>query len=651
MSPSSTVARPVWVLSLPAVAILISFLWFRKKRGSLQTDTGGSGETSACADTKVLQQTPNSCVADEIQQVKEADKELVEPVNLFFSEDSGLIESVVISNQNNTQVSCSPIVNDIEPIVQILGEDITVQVEETPVVCESVNLDTAVETAVIEEDKAPEVASEPDTCEIVEEAKEAVVLQEEPPVEVAVVAGQLEEVFRVVTPKKKDLSDSPSPKWTKNKRGGKNRKKMSYDGGVVEENRGGVALEQQLAKLELNSRSPAQDSGVKRTGGGEGTERDSANNSPSEVMLASPALSGYSDTHSEGSSDSGKGCSEVLTPSPTPVSGNSVSGDVPVTCVYEFVIPQHLVGRLIGRNGSYIHDIKDNTHAIIYIKRHPDTPKLKICAIEGTQMDIDSALDMIRQKFPKKRYPNVTLEAIELPPDPVAVPVLPENLQLYLVEGVNNDVILSSLVSAGHYFLQQPTHPTFLSLARLNTCMAACYLEPNLPALPDDIGPGVLCAAPVHSGWYRAEVTSYPEGEYCDVKFVDYGGYMTILKSSLRQIRADFVTLPFQAAECFLADVHPIGEDGLWCEEAKAVVETLTLGKVLQAQVHGYTEHGIPLIYLYTPCNNELLSVNEELVARGYADWLLPEPVTEECAYVEATTFVETAAGAGPLAV
>jgi len=81
----------------------------------------------------------------------------------------------------------------------------------------------------------------------------------------------------------------------------------------------------------------------------------------------------------------------VLTPSPTPVSGNSLSGDlpcdIPITCIYEFVIPQHLVGRLIGRNGSYIHEIKENTHASVYIKVHPDTSKLKICAIEGKQYE------------------------------------------------------------------------------------------------------------------------------------------------------------------------------------------------------------------------------------------------------------------------
>lgn len=67
----------------------------------------------------------------------------------------------------------------------------------------------------------------------------------------------------------------------------------------------------------------------------------------------------------------------------TPVSGNSLSGDASLPSVYEFVLPQYLVGRLIGRYGCFVHEIKKNTNATIFIKRHPETRKLKICAVEG----------------------------------------------------------------------------------------------------------------------------------------------------------------------------------------------------------------------------------------------------------------------------
>lgn len=56
-------------------------------------------------------------------------------------------------------------------------------------------------------------------------------------------------------------------------------------------------------------------------------------------------------------------------------------------------------------------------------------------------------------------------------------------LQLDLVEGVNNDVVISSVVSAGHLFLQQPMHPTYQSLSILNINMNQVYSSPEAPSV------------------------------------------------------------------------------------------------------------------------------------------------------------------------
>lgn len=353
------------------------------------------------------------------------------------------------------------------------------------------------------------------------------------------------------------------------------------------------------------------------------TERDSANHSPAEVMLASPSISNYSDAHSEGSSDSGKGCSDVA----TPAGGSSVAGDQ-IPCVYEFVLEQQLVGRLIGRHGSYLHDIRTKTHTNIFIKRHPETSKLKICAIEGSQQDIDTALSMIRQKFPLRRFPTLTLEKVSFVPTIPVCPLRAEAFHLQLVEGVNNDVLLSSLISAAHFFLQQPTHPSYQSLSTLNVMMTNVYNSPEAPALTTPVV-DAICAAPTMGGWYRAQIISVDEkSNSCDVKFLDYGGYLTVDASSLRQIRGDFLMLPFQAIECYLANVVPAGGEGAeWSEEAKQFVQCLTQQQLLQAQVYSYTDTGIPLVYLYsTQCTQngmEVILINQELVARGYADMLI----------------------------
>lgn len=373
-------------------------------------------------------------------------------------------------------------------------------------------------------------------------------------------------------------------------------------------------LVDKLVNLELDSMTISSNSAARK----ESAERDSANHSPSEVMLASPSISNFSDAHSEGSSDSGKGHSDVATsPSRTPAGGSSLAGDLALS-LYEFVLPQSIVGRLIGRHGASLHEIRSSTGTNIFIKRHPETNKLKICAIEGTQQDIDKALAKIRQKFPLRRFPHLTLEKVSFVSLNSVPPLKLEDFHLQLVEGVNNDVILSSLISAAHFFLQQPSHPSYASLSALNAVMNSVYSAPEAPILSPSIKDAV-CAAPAMGGWYRAQVLSVDEENGTSyVRFLDYGGYLVLQSTCLRQIRGDLLTLPFQAVECYLANVAPaVGE--FWTDEARLFVQSLTQGQVLQAQIYDYAEDGTPLVYLYTSFDNEVILINEELVVRGFA--------------------------------
>lgn len=112
-------------------------------------------------------------------------------------------------------------------------------------------------------------------------------------------------------------------------------------------------------------------------------------------------------------------------------------------------------------------------------------------------------------------------------------------------------------MNAGHFFLQQPTHPTYTSLTKLDQLMLLNYSQCEAPLIPH-IQSGMLCAVPIWSGWYRGLVVSAFDNEECQVLFVDYGGYSRLPTSSLRQIRGDFISLPFQASECYLAGVVPV---------------------------------------------------------------------------------------------
>lgn len=57
--------------------------------------------------------------------------------------------------------------------------------------------------------------------------------------------------------------------------------------------------------------------------------------------------------------------------------------------------------------------------------------------------------------------------------------------------------------------------------------------------------------------WVRV-VVEEPDltGEATLVRVVDYGGFYTFSHSEMRKIKYDFLTLPFQALEVFLANVQ-----------------------------------------------------------------------------------------------
>lgn len=354
--------------------------------------------------------------------------------------------------------------------------------------------------------------------------------------------------------------------------------------------------------------------------------------SVSEDKSQAQALS-FSDAHSEGSSDSGKGGSDIVHGGSEGAGGNGGAGGpcpegeelLALPRTYEFELPRELCGRFIGQGGRNVTAIKSRSNTRIYVHQHPMSSKLKLCSIEGTQEGIRTALELIRKKFPVHAFPTLTLAQVNGgPPHLPGTITLPETLQLRLPDGVTCDVVLTSLVTAGHFFLQQPTHPTYPSLSRLDQCMLTCYGQGlDTPPLPHPVEAGIICAAHVCGGWFRALVVGpSDENEECDIKFLDYGGYMSLSTSLLRQIRSDFMLLPFQASECYLANVQPAEDDNVWSAEACATFEDLAQGQILQALIVGYADNGIPLVYLYRIQGVSSVFINQELVNRGVARWL-----------------------------
>ena len=111
--------------------------------------------------------------------------------------------------------------------------------------------------------------------------------------------------------------------------------------------------------------------------------------------------------------------------------------------------------------------------------------------------------------------------------------------QLGLDQGAMHEVYVSAIVSGGHVFLQvsiskwytceghfvlyyylkvftskiyfsfqQPNHPTYFALSRLESCMYNVYTRLAVPDVPrQELEPGLVCAANWSQQWYRVQVS------------------------------------------------------------------------------------------------------------------------------------------------
>lgn len=96
----------------------------------------------------------------------------------------------------------------------------------------------------------------------------------------------------------------------------------------------------------------------------------------------------------------------------------------------------------------------------------------------------------------------------------------------------------------------------------------------------------------------------------CEVKYLDFGGYLSVSSSELRQIHADFMSVPFQAIECVMSNIRaPNG--GEWSKEASDTIQSFSHGVILQAQIAGYTPDDLPEVFLFASITKDVSFVND----------------------------------------
>ena len=160
---------------------------------------------------------------------------------------------------------------------------------------------------------------------------------------------------------------------------------------------------------------------------------------------------------------------------------------------------------------------------------------------------------------------------------------------------VVHDVTVSCVVDSCRVFIQHMKNPTFEGLKNLETELLTTFSMEPAKDLLRPIAQGSVLGVFSDDKWYRCQVVSYnSKQDTCDVKFVDHGGYTTVPASHLRQLKSDFLRLPFQAIEVYLAHVNPST-----CETQTDITAEILFHANVSIRLLGQADDGVPMIQAY----------------------------------------------------
>jgi len=180
------------------------------------------------------------------------------------------------------------------------------------------------------------------------------------------------------------------------------------------------------------------------------------------------------------------------------------------------------------------------------------------------------------------------------------------SLTTMLVEGL----VVSSVVDSCHIFVNQPENPSVPQFQQLENDMYDFYSQDTMPQIFRPIAEGSLVSTPSDDGWFRGQVAGYSEvDDLTYIKFVDYGGYAWVPASQLRQLRSDFMSLPFQAVECYIANVNSAEDDATF----EAASHLLSLGYVT-IQLVDHSEDGMPIVALYYNQDEAMVMFTQDIL-------------------------------------
>lgn len=263
--------------------------------------------------------------------------------------------------------------------------------------------------------------------------------------------------------------------------------------------------------------------------------------------------------------------------------------------------------KVFGRYGKTLQEICRKSHTQVHIDSGLAADKSsRRVLITGSRANVNLAKRLIDEKIAEdaeereaeiKREPRHTprsgpSSAVSLESLPRDSSITTSNERLNIPTGMEGHlkVYVSAIASPSRFWIQI-VGPQMTKLDQLVEEMTEYYNQVEnreLHKINDPyLGQIVTAMFKYDSKWYRAEVVGILPNEYdprnvvLDLYFLDYGDSEFVQPHEVYEIRTDFLTLRFQAIECFLAHCQPMypTTENQWNGDATSRFEELTHGE------------------------------------------------------------------------
>ncbi|XP_067625022.1 tudor and KH domain-containing protein homolog [Eurosta solidaginis] len=336
----------------------------------------------------------------------------------------------------------------------------------------------------------------------------------------------------------------------------------------------------------------------------------------------------------------------------------------------EILVPQSVYGKIMGRCGEAMQEICRISLAKVAIDsrggRGGGAMDKRRILITGNQQQVNIARKLIDEKIEEDEELRRAVEEVELHREPRRSPSNSINSSMYssqtslsshlhpsekMLAARNEDkqmeVYVSAIASPSKFWLQI-IGPQSKKLDEMVQEMTEYYSEPENKARHQIgepyLGQIVAAVFKYDGKWYRAEIVGILPNQYnpnevvLDLYFVDYGDSEYVTTHEVFELRTDFLTLRFQAVECFLAGIKStmLKDSDTWDPQSIQKFEEQTQvanWKKLISRIVSYKERSkvvggtiaarenspIPGVELFDLTEGVEINIGHMLISHGFA--------------------------------